>query len=112
MLTSRKFNPLVKEAQAGRAGEPRSNCKQAMICMNVDKHCTEGLKNKTHECRTKISLISQCKETYLYFPDKQHVKATRRTRAFCCDSDPSQLPSRDLYLPHQHNDMTGYSVER
>lgn len=61
-----------------------------MICWNWDgnKHHAEGLKTMTCDARTKIPLISQCKETHLYFPHKRHVKATRGARPVCRDSDP------------------------
>lgn len=63
----------------------------------------------TRDARTKISLISQCEETHLSFPDKRHVKATRGARAVCCDSDPPwpgpgspvQPPSQSAHLNHQ-----------
>lgn len=90
MFTWRKFNLLVKEAPS--PGELRSNCKQAGNCWNrdVNKHRAERLKNMMREARTKMPLISQCKETHLYFPDE----ATRGERAICSSMILPRSPAR------------------
>lgn len=97
MFPSRKFNLWVKEApaRAGRRAEEYLQTGRELL-EPEHQHRAGRLKPTMPEARTKIPLISQCKETRLYLPDKGDVKATRAARAVCCDSDPPppQLPGR------------------